>query len=163
VWTCPKCATAVEDSFEVCWQCGTALDGTEDPAFEPERDGVMSREDFEADRAARVQGRLVTVGAFLDSTEAHLLCSRLEAAGIRAMVVDELGTAVFGGFLGAGNGAKVVVHEADLGRALEQAKQALEDGSRPAREAPRGKDAESIRRPPESMRDGGSGLFPDGL
>src|SRR5262245_48535517 len=69
VWTCPKCATAVEDSFEVCWQCGTALEGTEDPAFEPVRDGVMSSDDFEADRAARVQGRLVTVSAFLDSTE----------------------------------------------------------------------------------------------
>jgi Putative prokaryotic signal transducing protein len=164
VWTCPKCATDVEDSFEVCWQCGTALDGTEDPAFEPERDGVMSGEDFEADRAARVQGRLVTVGTFLDSTEAHLLCSRLEAAGIRAMVLDERGTALYGGFLGVDSGAKVVVHEADLGLALEQAQQILgEDRSRPAKEAPRGKDSESIRRPPESMRDGGGGLLPDGL
>jgi hypothetical protein len=164
VWTCPQCATAVEDSFEVCWQCGTALDGTEDPAFEPERDGVMSSDDFEADRAARVQGRLVTVGAFLDSTEAHLLCSRLEAAGIRAMVLDELGTALYGGFLGAGNGVKVVVHEADLERALEQARQTLEeDRGRPPKKAAPEKDAESIRRPPESMRDGGGGLFPDGL
>jgi hypothetical protein len=164
VWTCPKCATEVEDSFEVCWQCGTALDGTEDPGFEPERDGMMSSADFEADRAARVQGRLVTVGTFADSPAAYLFCSRLEAAGIRAMVLDEHGTTVYGGVLGITNGVKVVVHEMDLERALEQAKQILaEDQGRPEKKAGRNPDAEAIRRPPDSMRDGGGGLLPEGL
>jgi hypothetical protein len=33
MWTCVKCREAVEDHFELCWSCGTARDGTEDPAF----------------------------------------------------------------------------------------------------------------------------------
>lgn len=32
-WTCPKCHSMVEDSFEVCWSCGTTRDGVEDPTF----------------------------------------------------------------------------------------------------------------------------------
>lgn len=33
MWTCPKCHAKVDPSFEVCWQCGTAADGTEDLSF----------------------------------------------------------------------------------------------------------------------------------
>lgn len=33
MWTCPKCRQQVESTFEVCWNCGTAMDGTEDPSF----------------------------------------------------------------------------------------------------------------------------------
>ena len=33
MWTCPKCHAKVDASFEVCWQCGTSADGTEDPTF----------------------------------------------------------------------------------------------------------------------------------
>jgi hypothetical protein len=33
MWECPKCHEKVEDSFDVCWNCGTSADGTEDPAF----------------------------------------------------------------------------------------------------------------------------------
>jgi rRNA maturation protein Nop10 len=33
VWECRKCHEKHEDTFEVCWKCGTALDGTEDPTF----------------------------------------------------------------------------------------------------------------------------------
>jgi uncharacterized protein YbjQ (UPF0145 family) len=33
MWECTKCGERHEDSFEVCWNCGTALDGTEDPNF----------------------------------------------------------------------------------------------------------------------------------
>lgn len=35
MWTCPKCATKVDSSFEVCWACGTSVDGVEDPSFVP--------------------------------------------------------------------------------------------------------------------------------
>jgi hypothetical protein len=34
MWKCPKCSEGVEDSYEVCWNCGTAKDGTEDPTFQ---------------------------------------------------------------------------------------------------------------------------------
>ena len=33
MWKCPKCQTKVDDSFEVCWSCGTTPDGIEDPNF----------------------------------------------------------------------------------------------------------------------------------
>ena len=33
MWTCPKCGTKVDPSFEVCWSCGTSRDGEEDPSF----------------------------------------------------------------------------------------------------------------------------------
>jgi len=33
MWVCPKCQTMVESSYEVCWSCGTTIDGVEDPAF----------------------------------------------------------------------------------------------------------------------------------
>ena len=34
MWDCPKCGERHEDSFEICWNCGTAPDGTEDPDFQ---------------------------------------------------------------------------------------------------------------------------------
>lgn len=33
MWTCPKCATKVDPTFEVCWRCGTSPEGVEDPSF----------------------------------------------------------------------------------------------------------------------------------
>lgn len=33
MWTCPKCSSEVEDTFEVCWNCGTTREGVEDPNF----------------------------------------------------------------------------------------------------------------------------------
>ena len=35
MWTCPKCASKVDPSFEVCWSCGTTPEGVEDPTFVP--------------------------------------------------------------------------------------------------------------------------------
>ena len=40
MWKCPKCATKVDPSFEVCWQCGTTSDGLEDPTFVVADDAV---------------------------------------------------------------------------------------------------------------------------
>jgi uncharacterized protein YbjQ (UPF0145 family) len=36
VWECKKCRERVENSFDVCWNCGTSRDGVEDPAFHKE-------------------------------------------------------------------------------------------------------------------------------
>lgn len=38
MWRCNKCGEAVEDSFEVCWSCGTSRGGVEDPEFHAEVD-----------------------------------------------------------------------------------------------------------------------------
>jgi hypothetical protein len=34
MWECPKCHERHEDSFEVCWKCGTSETGVEDPDFQ---------------------------------------------------------------------------------------------------------------------------------
>jgi hypothetical protein len=33
MWSCPRCRATVDDTFEICWSCGTARDAEEDPAF----------------------------------------------------------------------------------------------------------------------------------
>jgi hypothetical protein len=33
LWNCPKCHAKVDDTFEVCWSCGTSPGGEEDPDF----------------------------------------------------------------------------------------------------------------------------------
>jgi len=33
MWTCPKCGTKIDPSFEVCWCCGTTPEGVVDPNF----------------------------------------------------------------------------------------------------------------------------------
>ena len=33
MWQCVKCREKLEDSFDVCWNCGTSKDGVEDPDF----------------------------------------------------------------------------------------------------------------------------------
>jgi hypothetical protein len=35
MWECQKCHERHEDSFEVCWNCGTSKAGVEDPGFQP--------------------------------------------------------------------------------------------------------------------------------
>jgi hypothetical protein len=32
-WPCPKCQAEIDGMWRVCWSCGTAQDGTEDPHF----------------------------------------------------------------------------------------------------------------------------------
>jgi hypothetical protein len=32
-WVCSKCQTRVEPGFDVCWNCGTSIEGVEDPTF----------------------------------------------------------------------------------------------------------------------------------
>jgi hypothetical protein len=33
-WICPKCGETVDAGFQVCWSCGTSVEGVEDPEFE---------------------------------------------------------------------------------------------------------------------------------
>ena len=33
MWTCPKCKMKVDESMDVCWRCGTSVEGVEDPDF----------------------------------------------------------------------------------------------------------------------------------
>ncbi len=36
MWKCGNCGEEIEDSFDVCWNCGTTRDGHVDPDFTPE-------------------------------------------------------------------------------------------------------------------------------
>src|SRR5947207_2122739 len=83
MWKCLGCGIQVEDELEICWSCGTDVDGVEDPNFE--------RDDGEPDEAAArpVSGRLVTVAALSTSPQAHACKLRLEAGGVRAYLADD--------------------------------------------------------------------------
>src|SRR5690606_18803325 len=38
MWQCIQCGEDVEAGFEICWNCGAAVDGTRDSEFVPEPD-----------------------------------------------------------------------------------------------------------------------------
>jgi hypothetical protein len=44
MWQCPKCQSTVGNSFDVCWACGTTLDGIEDPDFVTADEGEPAEE-----------------------------------------------------------------------------------------------------------------------
>jgi hypothetical protein len=96
MWTCPNCKTEVEPEFDVCWSCGTSRDGEVPPAFNPELDGMIGAEQYEAEIEAKRHDDLVTVATFLNAAEAHLARSRLEAEGIPACVMEELTGTMWG-------------------------------------------------------------------
>ena len=49
MWNCPKCDEAHEDTFGMCWQCGTDRSGKEDPSFDPPPDTSTAVREFEAE------------------------------------------------------------------------------------------------------------------
>lgn len=63
--------------------------------------------------------QLVTVFTAFNSAEAQLVRSRLEAAGIRAFVTDELSALSIEGYALAAGGIKVQVPDVDAETALE--------------------------------------------
>jgi hypothetical protein len=36
MWKCPDCEELIEDNFDICWNCGTHMDGTRDGSFQRE-------------------------------------------------------------------------------------------------------------------------------
>lgn len=99
MWTCPKCQTKVDPSFEVCWNCGTSVEGVEDPNFVNaddegpiESDPVVPRLDVteevaivETDLPEPIQGDLVEAYLAMDLMEAKFLSEQLNEAGIQAV------------------------------------------------------------------------------
>lgn len=45
MWKCQKCHEKQEESFEVCWSCGTSKEGVEDPTFARADEGEQPSED----------------------------------------------------------------------------------------------------------------------
>jgi hypothetical protein len=63
--------------------------------------------------------QLVTVFTAFNSAEAQLVRSRLEAAGLRAFVADELSALSIEGYAVAAGGIKVQVPDVDAEAAME--------------------------------------------
>jgi Putative prokaryotic signal transducing protein len=97
MWTCPKCHTQVDPSFDVCWNCGTSVDGVEDPSFVKaddagpiESDPVIPELEVKEDVAVLsdlpepIAGELVEAYQAYDLVEAKFLADELNEAGIQA-------------------------------------------------------------------------------
>ena len=118
MWTCSKCGENVEDDFEVCWSCGSNKDGTPNPEFIPEREGVLGDQAYQHQQAARREENLVTVATFGNAPEAHMMRSRLEAEGIHAFVMGDMAATAWG-FVNSMDGVQLQVPEEDAARARE--------------------------------------------
>jgi hypothetical protein len=49
MWHCTKCRESLEDSFNVCWSCGTSKEGVEDPSFQRAEDVAATPIDIAAE------------------------------------------------------------------------------------------------------------------
>jgi hypothetical protein len=130
MWTCAKCRSRVDDSFEVCWSCGTTADGVEDPDFvtadetEPIEDEPLPEgsevNDPLADFAGTPLPDLVECYMASNPSEARFIADQLMEQGIPA-IADKIDiNMVMGGLQPQlwGYGPKVRVRQDDLPRAL---------------------------------------------
>ena len=95
MWTCPKCATKVDPSLDVCWSCGTTPDGVEDPTFfrADEVEASTSPLDLDMPKGeeplpepeTRLSGDLVACYWALDLMQAKFLADLLSDQGIPAV------------------------------------------------------------------------------
>ena len=129
MWRCPKCRSKVNDSFEVCWSCGTTPEGVEDPGFltaddaEPIEDPVAGldpdMDDPLDDFAGTPLPELVECYMAADTIEAKFVADRLTEQGIPAIADRQDINMVMGGFRPQmwGYGPKVRIRPKDLPRA----------------------------------------------
>ena len=105
MWNCLKCHERLEDSFDVCWNCGTAKDGTEDPSFrrgdgepasqspEPREEEAITANPRTSSPPPRSRRLIVTTG---NEIAGHVIAKYLGV--IRGIVVRSPG--IVQGFLG---------------------------------------------------------------
>jgi hypothetical protein len=130
MWRCPKCRSKVDDTFEVCWSCGTTADGVEDPEFVTADDADTipiealpegsEVDDPLADFAGTPLPDLVECYMAENTIEAKFVADQLAEQGIPA-ISDKIDVnLVMGGFQPQlwGYGPKVRVRKDDLPRAL---------------------------------------------
>ncbi len=95
MWTCPKCGTKVDPSFDVCWNCGTSSDGVEDPSFVLADSAEASESPLDLDMPEGEQpipeplnpaaGELVEAYQAMDLMQAKFLADRLTEQGVPAV------------------------------------------------------------------------------
>ncbi len=124
MWTCPKCGSKVDAGFDVCWNCGTSRDGTEDPTFLPADDSgpipdapapqqvnLEGGDQADCPRSAEVTGELVPCYQTFSLIEAKFLADQLNGRGIRAVCDDQDMQDNLGGWSG---NPRVYCHQGDL-------------------------------------------------
>ncbi|MDB5353511.1 MAG: hypothetical protein JWN86_4758 [Planctomycetota bacterium] len=122
MWTCPKCGAKVDPAFDVCWKCGTARDGTEDPTFVCADD--LGPIPLDADKPGEPTGtaevldgpaaELVPCYQAYSLIEAQFLANELSENGIPAVCDEQDMQDMLGGWSG---NPRVYCHEGDLARA----------------------------------------------
>ena len=129
MWRCPKCGTKVEESFEVCWSCGTTEDGVEDENFvtadeaEPIEEMPIDPgpllDDPLDDFAGTPWAELVECYMASSTVEAKFIADRLTEEGIPAIADRQDINMTLGGFQPSlwGYGPKVRIRAKDLPRA----------------------------------------------
>ena len=145
MWQCPKCQSKVDNSFDVCWSCGTTPDGIEDPDFvtadeaDPIPDEVLPEatgfDDPLADFAGTPMQDLVECFMAADTVEAKFIADQLMELGIPAVADSANSNFSLGGFQPHlwGYGPKVRVRQDDLPKAeawlkaYEQRKKSRQD------------------------------------
>ena len=95
MWTCVKCGSKVDPSFDVCWKCGTTAEGIEDPTFvvadevtptESPLDTDMPEGDAPITQPLNEEaGELVEAYSALDLLQAKFLADKLGEQGIPAV------------------------------------------------------------------------------
>jgi len=164
MWRCPNCGEQIGDEFDLCWNCGTAPDGTRAADFhaepsdsavpdhgpEPEKQ-PESAAGGAAEQSAVDRRRIVELCSAADVVESHGLCDVLQEAGIPARVVGEyLGGAAGSLPLGEPIAPRIWVREADLDRARKIIEQRREQSSEPVPvEQPVGKELPEWETPAE--------------
>jgi hypothetical protein len=124
MWTCPKCQSKVDPSFEVCWNCGTTAEGVEDPTFQKADEVLPDKSPTETDMpvgeapipvaSPPEAGELVECYWALDLMQAKFLADQLSEAGIPAVAdTSDLHDAL----RSQSSGPKVRVRAVDLARA----------------------------------------------
>jgi hypothetical protein len=129
MWQCPKCRSHVDDSFEICWSCGTSADGVEDPEFvtadeadpipdEPIPEGSAVDNPL-ADFAGDPMPDLVECYTAENPIEAKFIADRLHEEGIPAIAGEIDVNMLMGGFRPTmwGMGPRVRVRADDLAKA----------------------------------------------
>jgi hypothetical protein len=130
MWRCPKCRARVDDTFNVCWQCGTTPDGIEDPSFvtADEADAVddpMENLDAALDGSLEELAgtpdlpELVEVHMAENTIEAKFIADRLVEQGIPAVADTHDSNLFLGGWKPTmwGYGPKIRVRAEDALRA----------------------------------------------
>jgi hypothetical protein len=129
MWRCPKCRNKVDDSFEVCWSCGTTPEGVEDPDFvtadeaEPIEDDPADLEFGKADALEDFAGtplpELVECYRAASTMEAKFIADRLMERGIPALAARQDINMVMGGLRPElwGYGPTIRIRPEDLPRA----------------------------------------------